>query len=330
MSGRSRTPSSSSAQRSSARRKRRAAIVELPPHADILAALPGEEEGHPRASRVARPPPRRLRARGAQGDDRLRGAGRRNGQAVRHVGASALAPRSTRRRAPRRPRSRDGRRSAAPARPAPARTARESASTCTGRSFGRGGAGERSGASSSTTCALVPLKPNELTPARRGRSPARPRQRARSARTGSGPTQRHARVELREVQVRRDGAVPQGQHHLDEPGDPRRRPRGGRCSSSPSRARSGRSAGPPSPEHGAQRLDLDRDRRARCRCRAPRRSRRRRARRRPRRRAWRITASCARPFGAVRPLLAAVLVDRRAADDREDRGRRRAARRRAA
>src|SRR6185295_20072428 len=40
--------------------ERRAGLVELPPHAGILTALPGEEEGHSRAGRIGRTPPHRL------------------------------------------------------------------------------------------------------------------------------------------------------------------------------------------------------------------------------------------------------------------------------
>ena len=81
---------------------------------------------------------------------------------------------------------------------------------------------------------------------------------------------------------------------------------------------SGRSVGRRSTEHRAERLDLDRvaERRAGA-VRFDVADLRRvdaRVRRAPRG----STASCARPFGAVRPLLRAVLVDGGAADDRQD------------
>ena len=77
------------------------------------------------------------------------------------------------------------------------------------------------GASSRITCALVPLIPNEETPARRGRPAARPRRslgqqrdaRRRSSRPAGG---------LVDVQRARQHAVAQRHHHLDHPGDARR------------------------------------------------------------------------------------------------------------
>ena len=102
------------------------------------------------------------------------------------------------------------------------------------------------------------------------------------------------------VQGRRDHAVLERQHGLDQPGDA-----GGRLEvadvgldrADRRPARSGRRRAPPPARRPRS------DRRATCRCRAPRRSRSRPApRRRPRARA-RITCSCAGPLGAVRPLL---------------------------
>ena len=74
------------------------------------------------------------------------------------------------------------------------------------------------GASSITTWALVPLKPNALTPAARGRSPIAhgvPMRRNLNRQ----PRPRHVRVRRREVQVRRDVLVLQRQYQLDQPGD---------------------------------------------------------------------------------------------------------------
>ena len=108
----------------------------------------------------------------------------------------------------------------------------------------------------------------------------------------------------------------EGQHHLDQAGDA-----GGGLEVADvglDRADQQRAASGGRPRRAPRRGPAPRsDRRATCRCRAPRRSRRPRGPRRPGASASRITASWAGPLGAVRPLLAPVLVDRRAADHRE-------------
>ena len=74
-------------------------------------------------------------------------------------------------------------------------------------------------ARSSTTCALVPEKPNELTPTQpsgNGVSARRHRDPARRARSMCG-------FSRAEVQARRHRLMPQHQHRLDQPGDSRRR-----------------------------------------------------------------------------------------------------------
>ena len=166
------------------------------------------------------------------------------------------------------------------------------------------------------TCALVPLNPNELTPARRGASPrgqARPSAVDRHRVVGPGDV----RARRREVQVRRDALVLQRQHDLDDAGHAGRRLEVA--------------------DVGLDRADRQRRvdgaarRRARrperrtsigspsgCRCRGPRRSRCRRGASRASASAARITASCAGPFGTVSPPLRPSWLTARAADDGQD------------
>ena len=101
------------------------------------------------------------------------------------------------------------------------------------------------GAASSTTCALVPLKPNALTPA-----DARPSTAGHGVTLGRHHDRRTSSQAMCgfgscEVQVRRDRAVLQRQHRLDQPGDAGRRlevadvglHRAERAAASPGRAR---------------------------------------------------------------------------------------------
>ena len=79
--------------------------------------------------------------------------------------------------------------------------------------------GSAAGACSSTTCALVPLTPNDDTPARRARPTA-----GHGIPFGGDGEPRSSldgvRGQFVEVQVRRNVAVPQAEHGLDESGDP--------------------------------------------------------------------------------------------------------------
>ena len=128
------------------------------------------------------------------------------------------------------------------------------------------------GGSSSTTWAFVPPTPNELTPARRGPSPTRPRAR------GVVDVERAAlevdrRVGPAEVAAL-GGSVRavQRQHRLDQAGDAGGRvevadvglDRAERAEAAVRRCRAGTPASAPRPRSG---------RRAACRCRGPRRSR---------------------------------------------------------
>ena len=71
------------------------------------------------------------------------------------------------------------------------------------------------------TCALVPLIPNDDTPARRGRSARRPRRGlGQQPHRPGGPV--HVRGRLVDVQGRRQHPVPHRQHHLDHAGHPGR------------------------------------------------------------------------------------------------------------
>ena len=139
-----------------------------------------------------------------------------------------------------------------------------------GRDAGAGAGGR--GASSRITCALVPLKPNELTPARRGARLAAMAS-ASSAPRAADRAQAMRGFGCREVQVRRDRLV------AAAPAPTLMRPAMPAAASrwpmlvltEPIEQRPvGRA---PVAEHRAERLDFDRDRRAACRCRAPRRSR---------------------------------------------------------
>ena len=274
----------------------------------VLRALPGEEEGD------ARP----LAGRGSA----LRGRGRQlaageGAQVARQLGAVvgdqapgavAGAARPVPAVAPRRPatgagsrREAVGHRAAASARSAGVVLRRERHQRPAPRA--RRHRGRRSsGASSRTTWALVPLKPKELTPARRGRSPRgqgveRGRHRHRQVGPGDARVGRREKCRCGGMASCRSASTT-----LSSPASPeaasawpmlvltepmQQRPPGGA----------------PLAHDRAQRLDLDRDRRARCRCRAPRRSRRRPARARALASASRSTACCAGPLGTVRPLL---------------------------
>ena len=120
------------------------------------------------------------------------------------------------------------------------------------------GAGAKRGTSASTAWALVPPKPNELTPARAGPSVC-----------GQGSSavdhaQRQfvegdVRVGLLEVQTRRNLAVLDGQRHLDQPGDA-----GGRLQVADVRLDRADQAsmpfGPVLPQDRAEGAGLDRDR----------------------------------------------------------------------
>ncbi len=175
----------------------------------------------------------------------------------------------------------------------------------------------RRGASAPTiTWALVPLRPNELTPATRPVA-------ARAHGVGSVGTAigscsaAMCGLSCVEVQVRRDRAVLQHQHDLDQAGDAGRRLEVAEVGLD--RAEQQRSLGVATPaQHGAERAAPRSDRRAACRCRGPRRSR-------PHVGATPASASAAaidpllrRPVGRGQAAAAPVLVDRRAADDGED------------
>ena len=132
-----------------------------------------------------------------------------------------------------------------------------------GRSPATGSNGAGEGASSRTTCAFVPLKPNELTPAARGAGSARPRR--GPGRHGKGkPCPVDERIALFEMQVRRNLLVLERQHDLDEARDAR-----GRFEVSDvglHRSHEQRIVSrSPFPEDGTERSDLDRiaERRAR-------------------------------------------------------------------
>ena len=197
-----------------------------------------------------------------------------------------------------------GERAAAPGQLGERRLARGRQRGTSAAALDRGGPARRGGASSRTTCALVPLKPNELTPAHAARRPPRghgvalrsaPRRAARPTRCAGWASAKCRCGGMRLVLER--------QHHLDQPGDARPRPRGGRCWSSPSRRAAAVAAAGPAPARPPERCDLDRiaERRAgavRLDVADVRRARRRRCAS-----ASRITASCAGPFGTVSPLL---------------------------
>ena len=130
--------------------------------------------------------------------------------------------------------------------------------------------------------ALVPLMPNEDTPARRGRSPSRP-----GPGLGEQPDRRprtSPRAAVGSSTCRVCGSTPcrMRHHHLDHARRPRPRPGCGRCWTSASPSHSGRSPGGPGRRWRAAPGPRS-GRRARCRCRAPppRRRRRRAGPRRP-------------------------------------------------
>ena len=137
----------------------------------------------------------------------LVGVGGHDGQAVGEVGCGptlavwATSASATRRcvgQVRRRARSASSRRAGS--------VRADSVSTCCGRVVGVAGGGSAAGAASSTTWALVPLKPNELTPAMR-RPPAGVHG-VRAVGTSSGSSS-HGMYGfgLGEVQLRRDLAV---------------------------------------------------------------------------------------------------------------------------
>ena len=156
-------------------------------------------------------------------------------------------------------------------------------------------------ASSSTTCALVPPKPNELTPAQpaRARAATAAASGDHEARAGEGDV----RVELAEVDEPGNRLVLQRQHDLDQAGDAGGRLQMADVGLDRAEQRSGCSTGgPAAAPRPAPRPRSDRP--AGCRCRAPRRRPTSAgARRRRRRSASRITACWAGRSGAVRPLV---------------------------
>ena len=144
------------------------------------------------------------------------------------------------------------------------------------------------------------------------RPPARgPRHRPRSAAAPSPADQSTCGDGSSACSVGGSTPVPHRQHHLDHPGHPGRRL--GVPDVRLDRAQPQRPVRRPVlPVGGEQRLRLDRVAQRRCRCRAPP-PRPPRPRRSPAlASAARITRCCDGPFGAVSPLLRAVLVDRAA------------------
>ena len=138
---------------------------------------------------------------------------------------------------------------------------------------------------------------------------------SRESPAGSAP-QLDVRVRLAEVQVRRNLAVLQREHDLDEPGDAGRRLEMAdvgldRSDDQRTDRRRGRRRAPPRARAARS------DRPATCRCRGPRRSRRRRPRHPPSASAVRITACCASSFGAVSPLLRPSWLTADAANERD-------------
>ena len=96
----------------------------------------------------------------------------------------------------------------------------DNASTCAGRSPIAESAGAAAAYPSTTTCALVPLKPKLLTPAIRrpgGHGSTRPNHRHRKLRP------RNPRARLLEMHLPRQFACVQRQHNLDQTRDPGRR-----------------------------------------------------------------------------------------------------------
>ena len=156
------------------------------------------------------------------------------------------------------------------------------------------------GACSSTTCAFVPLIPNDDTPARRGRPDLRPlpllgQQLHRTRR----PV--HLGDRLSHMQSPRQHTVPQRHHHLDDPRRHRQQPVYDRCSTSASRARAAgprdgpgrRSQAAPAPRSGHP---------VGSPYHAPPPHRHHQRSARALARACRMTRCCDGPFGAVRPL----------------------------
>ena len=198
-----------------------ARLVQPAAHPRVLRALAGEEERH---ARRPSPPPRRVGSRSgsppasaARASSRVAAHQRRGGaRSARRPTCSVYATSAS-------VHVRGAPRGAPPAAPCAASSA-AGAARGQRQQLPAGAPGPtgapRAGASSSTTCALVPPMPNELTPARRG--PLRPRPRP----------QRGVHVEGRAARSRcagwargsaagRDLAVLQRQHRLDQPGDAR-------------------------------------------------------------------------------------------------------------
>ena len=228
-----------------------------------------------RGRAVGRPPPAVRRS----------ASGRRRRCARRRAGSAVAVGQRCRRRAAPAPRSASGVRA-------------DSGSTCSG-ARSRAGRPARHGRAPprAMTCALVPLKPNELTPARRGASP---RGQARPSAATAHRIARPRRCAGSAVVKCRCGGmllVLQRQDDLDQAGDA-----GGRLEVADvglHRAdHSGASAARPAPSARGQRLDLDRI--AERGAGAVRLDVVDVGRRQPASAsAARITASCAGPFGAV-------------------------------
>ena len=153
----------------------RLGLVELAPHADVLVALAREQEGdrparlgsrrRRRPAGVARPRRARRGVRAVAADQRPPVRRRPGGPRCRVKATSASGEAAG--AAPGDP---PGGRAVA-ARGAVRRAGREQPGAATAATAPEGAA---AGASSSTTWALVPPMPNELTPARRGAPPVRP------------------------------------------------------------------------------------------------------------------------------------------------------------
>ena len=275
-----------------------------------------------RGARDARRRPARPSASAARPAQQLVAVGAEHHRAVLERGA-AWWPASTPTSAGSsvRVRRRGGRAAARPApRSALGASGRTAATAATGgrrRAGSAGGAGAASaGACSRMTWALVPLMPNDDTPARRGRPVARPRPRPRSAARPRPPTSPRAATARRRAacaaarraaspctilitpgDAGRGLGVADVRLHRAQPQRPVRRRGPGRTWPAAPAPRSGR--------------------RAWCRCRAPPPRPRRPAVSPASASACRITRCCDGPFGAVSPLRRAVLVDRAAADHRQ-------------
>ena len=173
----------------------------------------------------------------------------------------------------------------------------------------------RSAASSRMTCALVPLMPNEETPARRGRSRRRPGPGLGQQLDRARRTSRRAATAASTCRVRGSTPCRIASDHLDDAGDAgrglgvpdvrlhRAEPAAGRPAAGPGR----RWRAAPAPRSG---------RRAWCRCRAPRRRRRRPAASPASASAWPDHPLLGRAVRRGQAVGRAVLVDRGAAHAR--------------